>query len=565
MLWMRAMRILPLGDAAMLVELGSQPDAATAAEVSRLGKALSGHPLHGVTAVVPSFTTVAVHFDCEIEGLAGRVEAWIRAVAARPGRLGRQASRTVTVPLCYGGKWGPDLAEVASLAGVTPAQVVAMHKTASYDVRAVGFAPGFPYLGGLPGRLHSPRRKTPRTRVPAGSVGIGGAQTGIYPLESPGGWQIIGRTPLRLFCPENSPPVLLRCGDRVRFKEIDAEEFARIAAKEQAGTPRVERLPEDAPDGRASGPAMTVVKAGMLTTVQDLGRPGLQEFGVPEGGAMDRLASRLANILVGNPESAAVLECTLRGPVVRFATQVEVAITGARPRGLPWGRPFSLAAGETLSLENLEEGARACLAVRGGFEVPAVLGSRAAYLRSGLPGWAGRALAAGDVLPLGAERGVERRGKGTWFVSSSSFHRSGNEVRVMRGPQADRFGPEAWMLLQEGLYRLTSRSDRMGLRFSGPELKRESETELVSQGVAAGTVQVPADGQPIVLMADRQTIGGYPQIATVISVDLPKLAQLLPGAEVRFSLVTTAEARDLAVKRQRELARLRVALEERLR
>jgi biotin-dependent carboxylase-like uncharacterized protein len=360
--------------------------------------------------------------------------------------------------------------------------------------------------------------------------------------------------------------VLVRSGDRVRFTEIDAETFARRAAEEDERQKRVEsQIARAVGAARSAGPGMTVLKPGLLTTLQDLGRIGMQEHGIPEGGAMDRLSARLANMLVGNAETAAVLECTLRGPVVRFTTDVEVAIAGARVKGLPWGRPFRVSAGERLSLETLEVGARAYVAVAGGFEVPAVLGSRSTYLRSGLPGFAGRALTTNDEIPVGPGRGPGPRTAERWFVSSESFQLPGPIVRVVRGPQADRFGAAAWKTYQSSDYILTSQSDRMGLRLSGPVLKPETERELISQGVAAGTVQVPPDGQPIVLMADRQTIGGYDQLATVVSVDLPKLAQMRPGDAIRFELITVAEARALAVRRERELARLRVALKERFR
>ncbi len=559
------MRILPLGDTAVMVELGSKPDAATAAAVARLAQTLEENPLGGVTAIVPSFTTVTVHHGAGIAEIAARVEQWIRTSEAKPSRAARRAARTLTIPVCYGGKWGPDLAEVAQHAGMSSAQVVDLHKATTYDVRAIGFAPGFPYLGGLPGRLRVLRRKTPRTKVPAGSVGIGGAQTGVYPLETPGGWQLIGRTPLRLFRPEDSPPVLLRCGDRVRFQEIDADEFARRAAAEG-----VEYNASDGSDRDSvpaiAGPGMTVIKAGTLTTVQDLGRAGMQAFGVPEGGAMDRLAARLGNLLVGNDEAAAVIESTLRGPVLQFAIDVEIALTGARVAGLPWGRPFRVGAGEIISLETLEGGARVYLAVAGGFEAPMVLGGRSTYLRSGLPGFMGRALRAQDTLALGSARTASPSTRpGQWYVSTASFQPPGAAVRAVRGPHAEGFAPATWRTFESATYSLAAQSDRMGLRFQGPPLSREGGGEMVSQGVVAGTVQVPPDGQPIVLMADRQTIGGYAHLATVISVDLPKLAQLRPGADVRFEIITMDEARRLAVRREQEVARLRVALAERQR
>lgn len=557
------MRILPLGDAVLLAELGSKPDAATAATALRLARTLIERHGTVLRAVVPSFCTVAVHFAPGGTPRAEQVEAWIREAEDKPSKSARPSPRTVVLPVCYGGKFGPDLPEVAEHTRMTTAQVIAQHKSSIYDVRAIGFAPGFPYLGGLPGRLSTPRRKTPRTKVPAGSVAIGGNQTGVYPLESPGGWQLIGRTPERLFQPEHNPPVLLRAGDRVRFLPVTPEDFARRAAVVDQ---EAELAIAQAGGVVGKGPAMTVVAPGLLTTVQDLGRPAMQEHGIPEGGAMDRLAARIGNLLVGNPESAAVLECTLRGPVVRFAVDVEVAVTGARVAGLPYGRPFVVPAGELLSLEPIEQGLRAYLAVNGGFEVNVILGSRSTLLRSGLPGLAGRALRAHDTVPLGltSHPPANPRG-GRWFVSTASFLSPGPVVRIVRGPQADWFPPATWQAFQSATYTLSAQSDRMGLRLSGPILNRETDREMVSHGVAAGTIQVPPDGQPIVLMADRQTIGGYAQLANVITVDLPKLAQRASGEPVRFELVTLAEARRLAAERLHELARLRVALRERLR
>lgn len=508
--------------------------------------------------MVPSFCTVAVHFSPGDGTLAAKVEEWIRDAAAKPGKSASRSGRTIVLPVCYGGKCGPDLPEVATHTGLSTQQVVAQHAAVTYDVRAVGFSPGFPYLGGLPGRLRTPRRKSPRTRVPAGSVGIGGGQTGVYPVESPGGWQLIGRTPERLFQPEHNPPVLVRAGDRLRFRAISSEEFARRAEEVEAVA--VQETTR-ATGASAKGPVMTVIAPGLLTTVQDLGRPAMQVYGVPAGGAMDRLAAQIANLLAGNPLNAAVLECTLRGPVLRFAIDVEVALSGARVAGLPNGRPFVVPAGELLSLETIEEGTRAYLAVSGGFDVPVVLESRSTLLRSGLPGTAGRPLREQDTLPLGpsphAPRVPSRR---NWFVSSASFLSSGPVVRVVRGPQAEWFSSAALQAFQTAIYTLSAQSDRMGLRFNGPPVNRENTKEMISQGVAAGTIQVPPDGRPIVLMADRQTIGGYPNLANVISVDLPKLAQLGTGDAVRFELVTLAEARRLADIRLREIARLRVAL-----
>jgi inhibitor of KinA len=212
----RPFPIEPLGDAALLVRLGDAIDESVHARVRLAHARLRALPDVGVADVVPAFTTVAVHYD----PVRMRYDALAALVAARLERLEDEPlpePRVLTIPVCYGGGNGPDLEFVAEYAGLTPGEVVRLHAAGDYLVHMIGFAPGFPYLGGLDPRLACPRRDTPRTRVPAGTVGIGGSQTGIYPFESPGGWQLIGRTDVVLFDPARAPPALLAPGDRVRF------------------------------------------------------------------------------------------------------------------------------------------------------------------------------------------------------------------------------------------------------------------------------------------------------------------------------------------------------------
>lgn len=216
------MRVLPLGDASLLIELGHTIDAATHAHVRAAFDALTGADIPGIIDIVPAYTGLAVHYEPLM--FAGRDAAPYdnvrRAVVhvvdgIEPGRI--QDGRTIEIPVRYGGADGPDLEHVAGSAGLSTAEVIALHAGAEYTVYMIGFTPGFPYLGGLPPQLATPRRASPRQAVPAGSVGIAGSQAGVYPLRTPGGWQIIGRTDERLFRPELDPPTLLRIGDRVRF------------------------------------------------------------------------------------------------------------------------------------------------------------------------------------------------------------------------------------------------------------------------------------------------------------------------------------------------------------
>jgi antagonist of KipI len=438
------------------------------------------------------------------------------------------------------GVHGPDLEELAVRMGRPPADFVAAHSAVEYLVQAVGFSPGFPYLGGLPAELAAPRRSTPRPRVPAGSVGIGGTQTGIYPIETPGGWNLVGRTPRRLFDPAREEPALLRLGDRVRFVPVEAGEFVGPDGE-----------PAPLPESPASG-ALRVRRAGMFTTVQDLGREGWREQGVPVSGAADAAALRVANLVVGNPEGAAGLEFTLVGPELEFGEDAVVALGGAEAGGLPRWQPLTVRAGESLRLGALAGGCRGYLAISGGIAVRPVLGSRSTFTRAGLGGWCGRVLRDGDVLPIGPGR---RALPGGWRVDPRMLpgYTADAEVRVVAGDQA----PEFLAPWAGATFRVSRLSDRMGVRLEGGPVLRRAGGELLSAPVTPGTVQVPPDGNPIVLLADAQTVGGYPRIAHVATVDLPLVAQLRPGDRVRFREISLAEARALAVAREHSLRLLR--------
>ena len=232
------MIITPLGDMALQIELGETIDESTHKRVQTAWRALAAAPLPGVTEIVPAYTTVTVFYDPWQAVGAGAPENnlfdWMAVKVKErlkdPPKLEKFKGRTVEVPVCYEDDFGPDLAGVAKQAKLTPAEVIKRHGKPEYLVYLVGFAPGFPYLGGLPKELETPRHAKPRMAVPPGSVGIGGAQTGIYPFATPGGWNLIGRTPLKLFRPDEQPPVLLGAGDRVKFRAITREEFAQLEA-----------------------------------------------------------------------------------------------------------------------------------------------------------------------------------------------------------------------------------------------------------------------------------------------------------------------------------------------
>ncbi|MCP9454854.1 MAG: biotin-dependent carboxyltransferase family protein [Nitrospira sp.] len=299
-------------------------------------------------------------------------------------------------------------------------------------------------------------------------------------------------------------------------------------------------------------PLIEVIKPGWLTTIQDLGRPGYQQYGMPVGGVMDRFAAIVANRLVGNPDQAAVLECTGQGPELLFQQDTYLAITGANFSPTLNGHAIALwhginvRQGDRLAFGPRRLGFRCYLAIAGGFDVPVILGSRSTHCPSQTGGFNGRPLRAGDhlyhcALDQAIDTLVARRLPPRLCPSYSDSV----TLRVILDSRRDFFHRCALTVLTNSTYTVAPQSDRTGYRLSGPPLARIEESRFISEGTVTGSLQVPPDGQPILLMVDRQTTGGYPPIATVISVDLPLAAQLGPGNTVCFVACSIAEAQAL--------------------
>lgn len=329
---------------------------------------------------------------------------------------------------------------------------------------------------------------------------------------------------------------------------------------------------------------LSIIGPGLLTTLQDLGRHGYQRQGIVVSGAMDSSALRIANLLVGNSEREAALEITLAGPVLQFHKDTVIAICGGDLSAsclghrLPLWRPLLMRRGTRLEFGKARSGCRAYLAVAGGFAVEPILGSKSTYLRGNLGGYQGRALQNGDVLAFGpksefAIRIEEKLQKIAslrpdspfsttgWQVSRDLLpaYRNNPTVRVVKGRQFEVFTKESRQQIFSTAYQVTPQSDRMGYRLQsvqGAALTVSERSEMISEAVAFGTIQIPPEGQPIVLMADRQTTGGYPKIAEVITVDLPVLAQMKPGESVRFIPVEVTEAQELYRMREWEIGLL---------
>jgi KipI family sensor histidine kinase inhibitor len=644
------MRARPAGDAALLVE--------TPGAAAGLAADIAAQRWPGVIDVIPAARTVLVRT---------RPGSWDlrelgRRISALPRRTVAPADQPLAeLPVCYD---GPDLAEVARIAGLSVPEVVARHAGAEYTVEWLGFSPGFGYLAGLDRALCGVSRlERPRLRVPAGSVAIAGGLAAVYPMASPGGWRLLGRTSVPLWDTRRDPPALLAPGMRVRFRPVphlpaspalissapDAlassapanaataparptaptpatpANAATAPARPTAPTPATPSTPDqpsapapttttpdapsapapdaspdiatntpstgshDLPEGESpeggefsvnitekpprswSGRGrIEVVRPGPLATIQDLGRPGSGHLGVRECGAADADSLRLANQLVGNPDSAAGLEITLGRAMFRCLDPCWLAVTGAPvtvsgdenpgqaaspgqaadpdqaaspgraggPGRAGFGAAFWVPADGLVRLGAPRAGLRTYVAVRGGIDVPAVLGSRSADLTSGL----GPApLRPGDLLPVG-ETGPDARGParlapggpGARAVVTSEAQ-GPVRLTVIPGPRDDWFATDAIELLCRAVYTVSPDSDRAGLRLAGPALPRVSDDELPSEGLVLGALQVPPDGQPILLLADHPVTGGYPVIAVVDSADIGRAAQLRPGQQVWFA------------------------------
>lgn len=322
--------------------------------------------------------------------------------------------------------------------------------------------------------------------------------------------------------------------------------------------------------------SIQIIRPGLLTTVQDEGRFGYRRYGVPVGGSMDMFAARAANILVGNSRHDAVLEITMSGPELQVQTNQLVSLCGADlsatvdRQPVPLWRPVLLRAGSVLKFGACRHGLRAYLAFAGGIDVPEVMGSRSTDVKTGFGGFHGRALRAADVLDMGSIQDQVRQWMRfmeeqlgdnksmvapAWLLSERERPNYYGKavVRVMQGQDCAEFSAESLDRFYTEDYLISPQSDRMGYRMQGLRLELDRPLHRLSEAVTFGTVQVPTDGQPIVLMADHQTIGGYPVIAQVAAVDLPILAQARPGSRVSFAEITHEEARDLYIERERNL------------
>lgn len=516
------MRFLPVSLTTILVELADLD------ETLALFASLQADAIGGIEEMVPAARTLMIRFRPEkvtSAELAAQIATRDLSAKIAP------SEHLVEIPVRYDGE---DLADVAELTGLSVAEVIRRHTESEFTVAFCGFAPGFGYLVGGDPVLHVPRRKSPRTRIPAGSVALAGAFSGVYPQASPGGWQIIGTTPVKMWDIDRDPGALFQPGYRVRF--FDMEQPGRTVSIPQAA-PRKERAV--APEA----PQFKVLAAPMPAVFQDLGRFGQTGQGVSASGALDRAAFNAANRIVGNPANTPVLELTLGGfsfecnaraviGLAGAASAVTVRDTAGRSRDLAAYEPVSLEPGDVVTIGQPKKGMRAYLAVRGGFDVAPVLGSAATDTLAVV---GPEPVTAGTVLTLSGGEGLAS----VSLEEAPAFDlpSAGDVVTldVVLGPRTDWFTEKGIETLTSQLWQVTPQSSRVGIRLAGDvPLERRDSAELPSEGTATGAIQVPHSGQPVLFLADHPLTGGYPVIGAVAEYHLDLAGQIPINAKIRF-------------------------------
>lgn len=552
--------VLWAGERAFLLEFGSL------AEVVAFHRDVTDKPLPGQREAVAAARTVLLDFRTRRDAVAAARQARRR----RPKPAADPQARQIELSVHYGGE---DLASVAQLLDMSEDALIAWHTSTVWVAAFGGFAPGFTYCvpeeltrRRRPRRseagLEVPRLDSPRQRVPAGAVGLAGEFSGVYPRSSPGGWQLIGSTDAELWHAERSEPALIRPGDRVRYtaraESITVSEPPSFAAAAKNG----------------GADALEVISPGAQTLVQDTGRIGFSDLGVPRSGAADLAAARQANQLVGNDDAAAVFEVLHGGFELAAKQTLVLAVTGAETalevtspaaeqtsnmavngtgaavsadssgavREVPARAPFWLFPGERLTLAAPSRGVRCYVAVSGGLEAPQILGSSAADTLSGL-----------GPAPVRAGESFGLLGATSRFVGIADVARTAlpdpDEVTTLRfvpGPREDWFTRakgrrSGFQQLESSQWSVSQRCDRVGIRLETDDdagyLQRSRDHELKSEPMVRGAIQVPPSGEPVVLLADHPVTGGYPVLGVVVRADLGLAAQLAPGAEVRFTAV----------------------------
>lgn len=575
---MQSFSVHPVNESSILLRFGNSIDVHTHQQLMQAKQCIEQNPFPGFIETVPAYNTLAVYYNpVEVvqtaATIAASVEQTIRNIIANAkSPTASTTTQLIELPVCYDEDFAPDLAETAVNLQLSTDTLIQLHCSKTYHVYMLGFTPGFPYMGKTDERIVTKRKQQPRLAVAPGSVAIAGEQTGIYPFATPGGWNIIGRTPLQLFDRHKTNPFLLKAGDEVQFKPITQDEFEQYSSSniELNSTNSIKRSTETS---AANKPIIQVEQCGFLTTLQDTGRTGYLQYGVSKGGAMDSSAAQLANVLVGNDADETVLELTQSPHRFLFTADTVIAFAGGglqpetEQQLLPLHKPLFIAAGTVVHCRQQSPGFRLYMAVAGGFAADEFLQSSSTDLLIKAGGFDGRSLKKADILAQKNKHNKLQqqllqvlKAGATIELFQSNESMMGTTIRVLKGAEWNYLTDASATNFTQQAFTVTQQSNRMGYRLKTETLQTNQSCDIVSSPVTQGTVQLTSSGEMIILMADAQTVGGYPRIAQVCAADLSLLAQKKPGDAIQFQIVSLQEAEALLTKRVDELKRVQDAL-----
>jgi KipI family sensor histidine kinase inhibitor len=529
----------PLSEYAITFQFGNVLSEEVYQIISRLNFALSVQPFDGFIESVPAYTTLTVFYNPLIASeyhLSGYdyICSYVSNLLNTLSNSEVQKEDIIEIPICFDAEFAIDLPFIAQEKGLTEKEVVDIFLSRTYKTYMMGFLPGFAYMGEVHPSIAIGRKATPRSLVEEGSVGIAGMQTGIYPINSPGGWQIVGRTPLNIFDINRKDAILFKSGDRIQFYAISKEEYFKI------------KQPIFKESEAILSPDVVLLKGGVYTTIQDSGRKGYRAFGVPVGGAMDVLSHYEANAIVGNDMHDATLENTMGGLILVFKTKTYFAVSGSGKAFLngteiEYNFPHKVKEEDVLEVKYNGVGFRTYIAVKGGFVSKKIMESRSAIPKIGF----GELLTKNHYLKIGKPNNKPFKSFPKREINTTK------SIRIFTGNEADWLTDNSKQSLLSTSFRISNKSDRMGYHLESEPLELKEKIEMLSTAVCPGTVQLTPNGQLIVLMNDCQTTGGYPRVGQVAEVDLSVLAQMKSGDVFNFELISRLQAEQLLINQMK--------------
>ena len=552
------MHCTPLGDHSLLIDFSESKSPLK--EIHGLSKLLFTNKPVWAAEIVPGLSTLVIQLNYRDQTPKQVREQAIKDLEKISPQLQKQTSAKVVanqihqIQVCYHPELALDLKQIAQACGLSVEEVIKLHKKNIYTADILGFMPGFAYFSGLNPKLSLPRLTSPRPSVPKGSVAIAELQTAIYPRSTPGGWNLIGRSPNVLFDVQKEPPGLFMPGDQIHIQEISLDQFKKLDASNQ-----VAEIILPLRTQKKNQASIEIKQSGTFTTIQDQPRSGLSHWAVGPGGASDLYSLELANTLVGNPLHAAALEIAATGPSLLFSEDTCVAWVGATCSGIvngkriPGNRPVWIAKDSTLQFSPLNPGLRCVLAIGGGINLPTILGSKGSHISADI---GPKRLQKGDMLFLENSKTALKfphlrdlyQANGLpcfpkWQVRSPYLPAQKIiPIYCLPGPHLSFLSIKDREIFWSTIWTVSNQSNRMGIRLESDFQVKKVLPNIPSQAITFGTVQFPPSQEPIVMLSEHQTTGGYPRLAEVIKADRAKLAQVKPGNQIQFMPIDLEKA-----------------------